>query len=239
MNTILPREGALHKQGKTMAGMQPQAQAPEPAYGLDQADEHEDVTAVSTICTLSPVTSTESLGSLLRENENESDGENSEEHDTESDRNSAGVPQTIPQCNACPCCADTCGQEGCITCELKEDRLAKANTAVPFWQNFPWVTATRNDTEQRGTAHRRFTMCQVRRHCTRESAWLVVGKDIYDATEYIARHPGGETSILKRAGGARDCSVDFQFHSKRGQKLWREYLVGRLVDCKSEALSNR
>lgn len=73
-----------------------------------------------------------------------------------------------------------------------------------------------------------FSMEEVKRHNTAESAWLVAGDKIYDATEYIRIHPGGERSILRKSGGVCDCTEDFLFHSKSGQKLWQKYYVGKL-----------
>jgi len=84
---------------------------------------------------------------------------------------------------------------------------------------------------EQGGGKQCFTRCQVRRHRTESSAWLVVGDNIYDATEYISIHPGGKMSILKKAGGASDCSEDFRFHSKQGRLMWKKYYVGKLIDC--------
>jgi cytochrome b involved in lipid metabolism len=64
-----------------------------------------------------------------------------------------------------------------------------------------------------------------------DSAWLVVGDTIYDATFYISRHPGGSESILKKSGGRVDCTVDFDFHSKKAQALWKNHKVGKLRPC--------
>ena len=79
-----------------------------------------------------------------------------------------------------------------------------------------------------------YTMCQVRRHDTKESAWLVAGGRIYDATQYVHRHPGGERSILKYAGGVKDCTEDMNFHSKNAIRLWKRFEIGILVKCPSE-----
>ena len=76
-----------------------------------------------------------------------------------------------------------------------------------------------------------YTLCQVRRHCTVESAWLVAGGSVFDATEYLSQHPGGASAILRKAGGAMDCTEDMQFHSPSGRKMWQKYLVGELEPC--------
>ena len=86
-----------------------------------------------------------------------------------------------------------------------------------------------------GTGVRCFTLCEVRLHNTIESAWLLAGHDIYDATEYLNsdQHPGGKDSILKKAGGVVDCTDDLHFHSRSGRKMWQKFHVGKLVPCKA------
>jgi nitrate reductase (NAD(P)H) len=76
-------------------------------------------------------------------------------------------------------------------------------------------------------------MCEIARHNTADSCWLLVGDVIYDATSYMQQHqhPGGAASILKKSGGAVDCTMDFNFHSKNGKKTWQKYRVGKLQKC--------
>ena len=81
------------------------------------------------------------------------------------------------------------------------------------------------------TKTRTYTLCEVRRHCTVESAWLIAGCSVFDATEYLSQHPGGADAILRKAGGAIDCTEDILFHSLSGRKMWQKYLVGELVPC--------
>mmetsp|Transcript_26330 Transcript_26330/g.37736 ORF Transcript_26330/g.37736 Transcript_26330/m.37736 type:complete len:177 (-) Transcript_26330:1176-1706(-) len=76
-----------------------------------------------------------------------------------------------------------------------------------------------------------YTLCQIRSHCTFDSAWLVAGKDVYDATAYLHSHPGGVQSILKYAGGKKDVTQDLLFHSKQARKMWTRYKIGTVVPC--------
>jgi nitrate reductase (NAD(P)H) len=80
-------------------------------------------------------------------------------------------------------------------------------------------------------------MCQVRRHASIESAWLVAGGYVYDVTEYLATaaHPGGDMSILRKCGGKVDCSQDLQFHSPKGKQLWKRYKIGKVIPCGAKA----
>jgi len=76
-----------------------------------------------------------------------------------------------------------------------------------------------------------YTLCEIRRHQSPQSAWLVAGGYVYDATDYIKMHPGGETSILKKCGGGCDCTQDLLFHSVKGQQLWKKYKIGKVRPC--------
>ena len=124
-------------------------------------------------------------------------------------------------CEACPYCSDTCGgDESCKLCDRK--------TCLGITPTCPLKSVSQPV----------FTLCQVRKHCTEQSAWIVAGKDIYDVTAYIDHHPGGKQCILRKAGGARDCTEDLQFHSKAGRRGWNKYKVGILVPCPGDAQSD-
>ena len=111
------------------------------------------------------------------------------------------------ECDACPYCQDVCSAPECSRC-------SRAGACYPF-----------------SSPEHFYTICQVKRHCTDTSAWLVVGDVIYDATFYISRHPGGAESILKKSGGKSDCAVDFEFHSKKAREMWKKHKIGKLRPC--------
>lgn len=117
-------------------------------------------------------------------------------------------------CDACSFCADTCCSASCNDCNKKK------SCATASWLGARGCESVRC-----------YTRCQVRRHNSAESAWLVVGDSIYDATEYMQHHPGGTTCILKKAGGLVDCTEDLRFHSRTGRRVWQKYYVGKLIPC--------
>jgi len=77
----------------------------------------------------------------------------------------------------------------------------------------------------------KFTICEIRKHNHVESCWLVAGNDVYDATDYLQRHPAGPECILRKAGGAQDCSEDIKFHSKAGKHIWKRCRIGQVQPC--------
>ncbi|KAL7497210.1 hypothetical protein ACHAWT_007815 [Skeletonema menzelii] len=122
------------------------------------------------------------------------------------------------QCDACPCCRDTCNNaNSCTSCQKKLNA-----TAMP---------------KNSSSAQNTYTMCQLKRHNHAESAWILVGDTIYDATPYIRSHPGGTETILRKSGGAADCTEDMRFHSGRARKEWKKFKVGTLVACPRQSSS--
>nr|UJH94654.1 nitrate reductase [Spirodela polyrhiza] len=78
------------------------------------------------------------------------------------------------------------------------------------------------------TAAKHYSMSEVRRHSTRDSAWIVVHGHVYDCTSFLKDHPGGADSILINAG--TDCTEDFDaIHSEKAKSMLETYRVGELI----------
>mmetsp|Transcript_17075 Transcript_17075/g.25493 ORF Transcript_17075/g.25493 Transcript_17075/m.25493 type:complete len:396 (-) Transcript_17075:197-1384(-) len=77
------------------------------------------------------------------------------------------------------------------------------------------------------------TKCQMKRYNNKQNGIYIQCNDemIYDVTSYIDHHPGGINSILRRSGGAVDCTRDMNFHSSNAKKLWKKFHIGYLVEC--------
>ncbi|XP_010246478.1 PREDICTED: nitrate reductase [NADH]-like [Nelumbo nucifera] len=73
-----------------------------------------------------------------------------------------------------------------------------------------------------------FSMSEVKKHNSAESAWIVVHGKVYDCTPFLKDHPGGADSILINAGG--DCTEEFDaIHSDKARKLLEDYRIGELI----------
>ncbi|KAL8199522.1 hypothetical protein R6Q57_013090 [Mikania cordata] len=78
------------------------------------------------------------------------------------------------------------------------------------------------------TTSQTFSISEVKKHNSPDSAWIVVHGHIYDCTTFLKDHPGGQDSILINAG--TDCTEEFDaIHSDKAKKLLEEYRVGELV----------
>ncbi|KAF7082080.1 hypothetical protein CFC21_085961 [Triticum aestivum] len=77
-------------------------------------------------------------------------------------------------------------------------------------------------------ADKQFTMSEVRKHGSKESAWIVVHGHVYDCTAFLKDHPGGADSILINAGS--DCTEEFDaIHSDKAKALLDTYRIGELI----------
>ncbi|OIT33090.1 PREDICTED: nitrate reductase [NADH] 2 [Nicotiana attenuata] len=78
------------------------------------------------------------------------------------------------------------------------------------------------------TASKMYSMSEVRKHSSADSAWIIVHGHIYDATRFLKDHPGGTDSILINAG--TDCTEEFDaIHSDKAKKLLEDFRIGELI----------
>lgn len=54
---------------------------------------------------------------------------------------------------------------------------------------------TTNNTAEIKTAPTTFTIAQVAEHGSKNDCWTIINKNVYDITEYIPRHQGGDEII--------------------------------------------
>lgn len=75
-----------------------------------------------------------------------------------------------------------------------------------------------------------YTMEEVQKHNSEDSAWIVVDGRVYDATPYLEDHPGGAASIVMNAGD--DATEEFMaIHSDKAKKMLEDYYIGELQDA--------
>ena len=75
------------------------------------------------------------------------------------------------------------------------------------------------------TGATKFTMEEVEKHDSKESAWFVYHGKVYDATPFLKDHPGGSDSILLVAG--TDATEEFDaIHSNKAKNMLLEYYIG-------------
>lgn len=75
-----------------------------------------------------------------------------------------------------------------------------------------------------------YTLSQVKEHHTNKSAWLAIHNSVFDVTQFLNEHPGGEEVLLEQAG--RDATEAFEDvgHSSDARELMKKYKIGEIVE---------
>lgn len=74
-----------------------------------------------------------------------------------------------------------------------------------------------------------FTWEEIRNHDSADSCWIVAGDSVYDVTRLLKEHAGGASALLKRGGGAKDCTEDLHFHSRGARLDADKYKIGEVA----------
>lgn len=70
-----------------------------------------------------------------------------------------------------------------------------------------------------------YTLIEVEKHNIKEDCWIIIDSVVYDVTNYLIDHPGGEEILLDNAG--KDCTLDFiDIHPDSAYKILENYEIG-------------
>ena len=82
---------------------------------------------------------------------------------------------------------------------------------------------------------------EVSKHCTKDSCWVIIDKNVYwvynyvlfnryDLTSYLYKHPPGGQMIVNLAQKDQNAKRMLSIHSPKAKMLWESFLIGTLVD---------
>ncbi|KAG0203118.1 hypothetical protein BGX28_004513 [Mortierella sp. GBA30] len=71
-----------------------------------------------------------------------------------------------------------------------------------------------------------FTTADLAEHGTRESLYLAVGGKVYDCTDFIDEHPGGEEVLFDEAGKDATESFEDVGHSEEAREIMEKMYIG-------------
>jgi len=71
-----------------------------------------------------------------------------------------------------------------------------------------------------------FTRQEVARHNSFTDAWLVINKGVYNVTEWLPYHPGGEGKIQPWIGKDATVAFDERGHSSKAREVLEDFKIG-------------
>ncbi|KAF8014260.1 hypothetical protein BT93_H0181 [Corymbia citriodora subsp. variegata] len=77
-----------------------------------------------------------------------------------------------------------------------------------------------------GESKKVFTLAEVSEHNNSKDCWLIIDGKVYNVTNFLEDHPGGDEVLLSATG--KDATDDFEDvgHSSSARAMMDEYLVG-------------
>ena len=93
----------------------------------------------------------------------------------------------------------------------------------------PSAHAAQADGVNTVTPSKSYSMAQVRKHKSASNCWSVVGRNVYNLTAWIPKHPGGKGTIVAMCGKNATTSFNGQHKSSSKAKAsLARYKIGTL-----------
>jgi len=73
-----------------------------------------------------------------------------------------------------------------------------------------------------------FSLDEVSDHCYENDAWMVIYNKVYDVTDFIQQHPGGDSVMLENIGYDGTSAFHGVGHSRDALEMLDDYLIGIL-----------
>ena len=74
----------------------------------------------------------------------------------------------------------------------------------------------------------KYTLAEISKHNKAEDAWVIIDGKVYDITDFVDEHPGGN-NILKNVGGDASKGFHGPQHGDSVFDLLPEYLIGTVI----------
>lgn len=79
------------------------------------------------------------------------------------------------------------------------------------------------------TKEKFYTMKEVNIHNSKESCWTVIRENVYDLTQFISKHPGGEDKILSLCGkNGTQAFIQKHGGKEKPEKTLEKFKIGTL-----------
>lgn len=84
-----------------------------------------------------------------------------------------------------------------------------------------------------------FSLKEVANHNSNKSSWIVIHNSIYDVTQFLNEHPGGEEVLLEQAGKEATEAFEDVGHSTDARELMKKYKIGELIESERKAIPEK
>ncbi|XP_010277834.1 PREDICTED: cytochrome b5-like isoform X2 [Nelumbo nucifera] len=77
-----------------------------------------------------------------------------------------------------------------------------------------------------------YSLSEISRHTSNKDCWVLIKGKVYDVTDFLEEHPGGEAALLE-ASAKGDATEDFEYvgHTIKAIRMMSKYCIGFLEGC--------
>ncbi|XP_014285804.1 cytochrome b5 isoform X2 [Halyomorpha halys] len=75
-----------------------------------------------------------------------------------------------------------------------------------------------------------YSLEEVRNKCDGKNIWFVIHNSVYDVTNYLEEHPGGEELLLEQTGLDATEAFETFDHSDATTEAMKKYKIGELAE---------
>ncbi|KAJ8934391.1 hypothetical protein NQ314_013432, partial [Rhamnusium bicolor] len=84
-----------------------------------------------------------------------------------------------------------------------------------------------------------YSLADIKKHNDNRSTWIVIHNNIYDVTEFLNEHPGGEEVLLEQAGKEASEAFEDVGHSSDARELMVKYKIGELIESERKPVKEK
>ncbi|XP_055708203.1 cytochrome b5-like [Phlebotomus papatasi] len=84
-----------------------------------------------------------------------------------------------------------------------------------------------------------YTMAEVAKHNSNKTTWIVIHNSIYDVTEFLNEHPGGEEVLLEQAGREATEAFEDVGHSSDAREMMKKFKIGEIVEAERKKIPEK
>jgi len=86
---------------------------------------------------------------------------------------------------------------------------------------------------------KQYSLAEIAKRNSHEEAWIVIHNNVYNLTEFLNEHPGGEEVLLEQAGKEATEAFEDVGHSTDARELMKKFKVGELVESERKEDSEK
>ena len=72
----------------------------------------------------------------------------------------------------------------------------------------------------------KIAVSEVEKHNTKTSSWTIINNEVYDLTNFVDEHPGGD--VIKGGIGKDATELYYGFHDDYSLELIKKYKIGEI-----------